>query len=98
MDKLKSIELQYARLKLDIADLSKADKIDRNRIVQLEKEKKDLRKEVTLLHATKEKIEVEKQVSEKKIMTQKVREARFKKLTNILNNTQVKSIFSLSLN
>ncbi len=88
--KLKSIELQYARLKVEISELAKNDVVDKGRINQLENEKKNLRKELTLLNVTKEKIEVEKQVSEKKLMEQKVNEARYKKISHILNNTQVK--------
>ncbi|MEM8909400.1 MAG: hypothetical protein AAGD05_16255 [Bacteroidota bacterium] len=89
-EKIKAIEQQYKSLKQEIAELSRADQIDKNIIAQLEQDKKAMRAEITDLHVKKEKVEAAKVKTEKELMAQRIEEARYQRLSNILNNTQVK--------
>ncbi|MEM9822113.1 MAG: hypothetical protein AAF985_13615 [Bacteroidota bacterium] len=87
--KLKNIEMQYGQLKEEISRLVRADQIDKKTIAQLEEEKKAMRQEIEKLNIKKDKVEADKVKTEQQLMAQRIEEARFKRLSNILNNTQV---------
>lgn len=87
--KLEGIEQKYVQLKKEISRLVRADQIDKNTIAKLEQEKKNMRQELQSLHVKKDKVEADKMKTEQQLMAQRIEEARFKRLSNILNNTQV---------
>lgn len=88
--KIKTIGEQYTHLKAEIAHLSKADRLDKSTIEKLELEKKEMRAQIANLNVKKDKIEADKIKTEKELMAQRIEEARYKRISNILNNTQVK--------
>lgn len=88
--KLKDIENQYESLKMEIADLARKDEIDRNLIASLEADKADLRKELADLSVQRDQEVLAKQETEAELLDRQVSEARFKRITNLVNNTRVK--------
>ncbi len=88
--KLKDIENQYASIKMEIAELVRKDEIDQNLISSLEADKTDLRNEIANLSIQKEQ-EVNSRIeTEAELLDRQVSEARFKRITSLVNNTSVK--------
>ena len=88
--KLKDIENQYDSIKLEIAELVRKDQIDRNLISSLEADKAELRKEIANLAVQKEQEVVSRQETEAELLDRQISEARFRRITNLVNNTQVR--------
>lgn len=88
--KLKDIENQYQALKMEIAELSRKDEIDRNLIASLEADKTELRNTIAELSIQKEQEVAMRQESEAELLDRQVSEARFKRISNLVNNTAVK--------
>ncbi len=88
--KLKDIENQYAALKMEIADLSRKDEVDRELIASLEADKSELRQEITTLSQQKDQEVAARAETEAELLDRQVSEARFKRITNLVNNTKVR--------
>jgi len=88
--KLKDIENQYESIKIEIAQLVRKDEVDKNLIASLEADKADLRQELAQLSIQKEQEVVSRQETEAELLDRQVSEARFKRITSLVNNTRVK--------
>lgn len=88
--KLKQIEKDYNSLKKQISEITRSGKSSKAQIVQLENEKALLRKKVEELHQEKEKQLVVTKQTEAEILDKQVSEAKFKRLTSIVNNTSIR--------
>lgn len=88
--KLKDIENQYTALKLEIAELSRKDEVDRELIASLEADKADLRNEIQTLSQQKDQEISAREETEAELLDRQVSEARFKRITNLVNNTKVR--------
>jgi hypothetical protein len=83
------MEKDYVALKKQISELARKDEVDQNFIMQLESEKAELRKEIANLHIEKEQQVIEHKATEAELLDKQVSEARFKRITDIVNNTRV---------
>lgn len=83
------MEKDYVALKKQISELARKDEVDQNFIMQLESEKAELRKEIANLHIEKEQQVIEHQATEAELIDKQVSEARFIRITDIVNNTRV---------
>ena len=88
--KLKQIEKDYKALKKQITDFTKSGHASKEQIAKLENEKALLRKKVEELHQEKEKELVVTKQTEAEILDKQVSEAKFKRLTSIVNNTSIR--------
>ena len=87
---LKDYELKYDALKSEIAELVRLEDIDRATIASLEVDKAELRKQIANLTIQKEEVVIAKEETEAELLDRKVSEARFKRITDLVNNTSVR--------
>jgi len=87
--KLKDIELSYASLKLEIANLAKKDQLDQQRINELEFQKAEMRNQMNAVQQEKIQVDQQKQEAEADLMAAQMEEARLKHIQNIKDNTRV---------
>ncbi|MFT5165578.1 MAG: hypothetical protein ACI8P3_000806 [Saprospiraceae bacterium] len=88
--KLKDIENEYNSIKMEIAELVRKDQIDKSLISNLEADKAVLRQEISSLAVQKEQEIVSRQETEAELLDRQISEARFKRITDLVNNTKVK--------
>ncbi len=88
--KLKDIENQYESIKMDIANAARQDLIDKETIASLERDKTELRKEMENLSIQKEQEVVAREETEAELLDRQLSEARFKRITSLVNNTAVR--------
>ena len=83
-------EQKYAELKSQISELVRLDEIDRATIASLEVDKAELRQQIANLTIQKEEVTIAKEETEAELLDRKVSEARFKRITDLVNNTSVR--------
>jgi peptidoglycan hydrolase CwlO-like protein len=88
--KLKDIENQYTALKMEIANLARKDEVDKELIASLEADKAELRNEIVSLNQQKDQEITARTETEAELLDRQVSEARFKRITNLVNNTKVR--------
>ncbi len=86
---LKKVEKDYVALRKHIAELSRKDEVDKNLIMKLESEKAELRQQIQNLNIVREQQIVAHQATEAELLDRQVSEARFKRITDIVNNTRI---------
>jgi uncharacterized coiled-coil protein SlyX len=87
--KLKSIENDYDLLKQEISTLSKKDKLDKNRIQELELDKEKLRNEMASVQIQREREQEEQARLENSLLKERLKEERLSLVSNIIDNTRV---------
>jgi uncharacterized coiled-coil protein SlyX len=88
--KLQDIENEYNSIKMEIAELARKDQIDKNLITNLEADKAALRAEMANLAVQKQQEIVSREETEAELLDRQISDARFKRITNLVNNTKVK--------
>lgn len=88
--KMRDLESQYTALKSQIVEQTRQDEADRSLLAQLEAEKTALRRQIADLSLEKDQEVLARQETEAELLDRQVNEARFKRITNIVNNTKVK--------
>ncbi len=86
---LAKVEKDYIALRKQIAELARKDEVDKNLILALESEKAELRKQMDNLNVVKEQETLAHQATEAELLDRQVSEARFKRITDIVNNTRI---------
>ena len=86
---LRQVEKDYVALRKHIAELSRKDELDNNLIVKLEVEKAELRKRIANLNVVREQEIITHRATEAELLDRQVNEARFKRITDIVNNTRI---------
>lgn len=88
--KLRAVEQQYQAIKTEIAELVRKEEVDRTTIANLEADKASLRDEISNLNVKKDEIEQAQIITEAELLDQKVSEARFRRITKLVNETKVR--------
>lgn len=86
---LSKVEKDYIALRKHISELARKDEVDQNLILALESEKAELRKQIANLNIEKDKEIIAHQATEAELLDRQVSEARFKRITDIVNNTRI---------
>ena len=89
-NRIDGLQAQYASLKKEISNLSRAETIDKPKIKVLENKKTEIREEIAGLQVKKERTEATKVDVSQELMARQVREARYLRLSSIISNTTVK--------
>ncbi len=87
--KIKQLENEYDGLKARIAQEARQENADRELIAQLEAEKAEMRREMANLNQEKNEAAKERKASKKELLDRQVSEARFRRITSIVNNTRI---------
>ena len=88
--KQRKMEETYEALRVKVVELARNDESDRELITQLEAEKAELRLQMANLSLQKDQQELAHQQTEQELLDRQVSEARFQRITDIVNNTTVK--------
>ncbi len=86
---LRKVEKDYVALRKQIAALANKDQVDNDLILKLEAEKAELRNQIENLNIVREQEIVTHQATEAELLDRQVSEARFKRITDIVNNTRI---------
>lgn len=86
---LSKVEKDYIALRKHISELARKDEVDQNLILALESEKAELRKQIANLNIEKDQEILAHQATEAELLDRQVSEARFKRITDIVNNTRI---------
>jgi glucan-binding YG repeat protein len=86
---LRKVERDYVALRKHISELARKDELDEDLILRLESEKAELRKQIANLNVVRDKELVAYQATEAELLDRQVSEARFKRITDIVNNTRI---------
>ncbi len=86
---LRKVEKDYVALRKHIAELARKDEVDKSLILKLESEKAELRRQIENLNVVREQEMVVHQATETELLDRQVSETRFKRITDIVNNTKI---------